>query len=181
MPEDREAFERSLEDFPPELCSAVVDFAILRSSVVGSWFRVTAIPEKTRNLLTVRMVFALAGVPWGPLGEVEPKDQPAVLEAMEDVRAYLADADDRLAATNKHCVEKHLRRAGVVSPHLLTTAYAPVPVEFRMRELYESMVPFAATALRETRRDESQSKLDELVSVIASLERKYDLSVPGSR
>ena len=60
-------------------------------------------------------------------------------------------------------------------------AYASVPIEFRMRELYESMVPFAAMALRETRRDESQPNLDELVSVIASLERKYDLSVPGFR
>ena len=48
-----------------------------------------------------------------------------------------------------------------------------------MRGLYESMVPFAAMALRETRRDENRPGLDELVSVLASLERKYDLSVPG--
>ena len=181
MPGDPDAFERSLEDFPPELCSAVVDFAIFRASVVGSWFRVTAIPEETRNLLTIRIVFALAEVPWGPLGEVKPEDQPAALEAMENVKAYLANAGDRLTMTNKHCVENHLQRAGVVSPHRFTTAYAPVPIEFRMRELYESMVPFAAMALRDTRRDESQPKIDELVSVIASLERKYDLSVPGFR
>ena len=181
MPGDPDAFERSLEGFPPELCSAVVDFAIFRSSVVGSWFRIAAIPEKTRNLLTIRIVFQLAGVPWGPLGEVKPEDQPAALEAMEDVKTYLANAEERLGMVHKYCVENHLQRAGVVSPHLLTTAYAPAPVEFRMRELYESMVPFAATALRETRRDENQPNLDELVSVIASLERKYDLSVPGSR
>lgn len=60
-----------------------------------------------------------------------------------------------------------------------TTAYAPAAIEFRMRELHESMVPFAAVALRETRRDEHQPHLDELVSVIASLERKHELSVPG--
>ena len=181
MPGDADAFERALEDFPPELCSAVVDFAIFRSSVVGSWFRITTIPEKSRNLLTIRIVFALAGVPWGPLGEVKPEDRPAALEAMEDVKAYLADAEERLGMVHKHCVENHLRRAGVVSPHRFTTAYAPVPIEFRMRELYQSMVPFAATALRDTRSDENQPNLDELVSVIASLERKYDLSVPGSQ
>ena len=180
MPRDRDAFERALEDFPPELCSAVVDFAIFRASVEGSWFRLTAIPEKTRNLLTIRIVFALAGVPWGPLGEVKPEDRPAALEAMENVKEYLADAGDRVAMTNKHCVENHLQRAGVVSPHGFTTAYAPAPIEFRMRELYESMIPFAAMVLRETRKDENRPNLDELVSVIASLERKYDLSVPGS-
>ena len=179
MPEDRDAFARALEDFPPELCSAVVDFAIFRSSVVGSWFRVTAIPEKTRNLLTVRIVFARAGVPWGPLGEVESEDQPAALEALEDVKAYLADAEARLGTVHEHCLENHLRRVGLVSASRFTTSYAPTPVEFRLRELYESMVPFAAMALRETRRDESQPNLDELESVIASLERKYDLSVPG--
>ena len=179
MPGDQDAFERSLESFPPELCSPVVDFAIFRSSVVGSWFRITAIPEKTRNLLTVRIVFALAGVPWGPLGEVKPEERPAALEAMANVKAYLADAEERLGMVHKHCVENHLRRAGVVSPHRFTTAYAPVPVEFRMRELYQSMIPFAAMALRDTRRDENQPNLDALVSVIASLERKYDLSVPG--
>ena len=119
MPGDRDAFERSLEDFPPELCSPVVDFAIFRSSVVGSWFRITAIPEKTRNLLTVRIVFALAGVPWGPLGEVKPEERPAALEAMANVKAYLADAEERLGMVHKHCVENHLRRAGVVSPHRL--------------------------------------------------------------
>ena len=145
---------------------------------MGSWFRIAAIPEETRNLLTIRIVFALAGVPCSPLGEVKPEDHLAALEAMENLKEYVANAEDRLTMTNKHCAENHLQRAGVVSPLRFTTAYAPVPIEFRMREPYESMVPFAAMALRKTRRDEDQPNLDELVSVIASLERKYDLSVP---
>lgn len=151
-----------------------------KGAVMGSWIRIAAIPEKTRNLLIVRIVFALAGVPWGPLGEVWPENRPAALEAMEEEKAYLADAGDRLAMTHMHCVENHLHRGGVVSPHRFTTAYAPVPIlEFRMRELYRSMVPFAAMALREMLRDEDRPDLDELVSVLASLERKYDLSDPG--
>ena len=174
-------FEQSLNEFPPELCSAVVDFTLFRGQLARSMFRGTGIPAKMRTLLTARIIFELAGVPWGPLGEVKPEDQPAVLEAMDRVEEYLANAEERLGMVHKHCVENHLRRAGLVSVNRFTTSYAPTPVEFRMRELFESLVPAAAWILKLSRASERQDELADLETIIASMEQKYDLSVPGSR
>ena len=180
MPEAPDEFERSLESFPPELCPAVVDFTLFRGQLVLSAFRGTDIPEEALRLLTIRIVFELAGVPWGPLGEVKPEDQPAALEAMQDVKKYLANANERLSMVHKHCARTHTQATGLVSTADFTTAYAPTPVEFRMRELYQSLVPAAAWILKLSRASESQDELADLESIIASMEQKYDLSVPGS-
>ena len=180
MPGALDEFGQSLQSFPPELCPAVVDFALFRSQLVQSVYKGTDIPKKKQNLLIAHILFELAGVPWGPLSEVKPEDQPAVLEAKDHVKEYLANAEERLGMVHRHCVENHLRRAGLVSVNRLTTNYAPTPIEFRMRELYESLVPVAAWILKLSRESARQDQLADLESIIDSMEQKYGLSVPGS-
>ena len=177
MPAALDEFEQSLESFPPELCPAVVDFALFRSQLVQSLL-LDGLSEDLARVLMSRIIFQVGDVPWGPLGEVEPEDQPAALEAKDHVKEYLADAGERLVMVHRHCVENHQRRAGVVSAIRFTTNYAPTPIEFRMRELFESLVPATAWILRKSRESERQDRLADLESLIDSMEQKYDLSVP---
>ena len=182
MPDSLEAFEQTDASLQIDLCTAIVDYAIFRSTVVVALFR----PEFNRratSLLTMRIMFDLSGVEWSPLDDVNPEDQPAVLRASDNLKQVLKQHGEWLTGRHKFCTNNHAGAMGLHSAHELVPNYGPVPLEFRLRNFYQSQAPFLGWVVAHLRENESQlspqnfQELEELEALIASIERKYDLSM----
>ena len=182
MPDSLEEFEQIPASLQIELCAAVVDYATFRSIVVRAFFG----PEFGRreiNLLSLRIVFDLAGVGWSPLDDVTPEDQPAILSAKDHFKQFMKQNREWLKKGHKYCLDNHLAAIGLFSHYELVQTYGPVPLEFRLREFHQSQAPFLAWVVAHLREHESQLSpenlvaLHELEALIASIERKYYLSM----
>ena len=96
LPDPPDEFERSLESFPPESCSAVVDFVVFRSTLVQGFSH----PDngaKVANLLILRIVFDLAGLPWVPLSALTTEQMAAATEKRDFLKKYLRESRGRMS------------------------------------------------------------------------------------
>ena len=180
LPDPLDEFERSLESFPPESCSAVVDFGIFRSTLIQAFFQ----PDNRKevvNLLSLRVVFDLAGLPWVPVSALTPEEGAVAIEKRDFLVKYLRESEDRLLLVYTHCLDNHAGALGLVSVSRFTLNHAPAHIDIRMLRLFESLVPVTGWFLRTARESGRKEDLEELESLIDSMEQKYHLSVPGSR
>ena len=124
----------------------------------------------------MRLMFDLADVKWVPLDEVSPEDQPRVLQAKDDLNRFFKDSLDALLSKYAICLPWFLAESLAAdpefefNPYTLTSNYASVPLEFRLRELFQSQLPAVNWLLDNTRESEERDSLRELIQ---SMKRKY--------
>ena len=184
MPESLEAFKRAPESLQRELCPAVRDLALSRSIVIRALFH-PDFNEDWANLWILRIVFDQAGVEWMPLSDVAPEEKPALFREKDELKEFLKQRWAWLSERYRYCLVSQEAALELVSSYELVSARAPAPLESRLRDYYESQMPFLAWAVAYLRENESRLDaenlvmLEELEALIPSIERKYGLSALG--
>ena len=173
-PED---FGKLPEDSRREVCAVVINYKIFRFVTTEAFLEKSVFGEEGVSSLTMRLMFDLADVKWVPLGEVSPEDQPRVLQAKDDLNRFFKDSLDALLSKYAICLPWFLAESFAADPEFefnpnyqFTPTYASVPLEFRLRELFQSQLPAVNWLLDNTQESEDR---DRLLALFHSMKQKY--------
>ncbi|MYK30661.1 MAG: hypothetical protein F4051_02780 [Boseongicola sp. SB0670_bin_30] len=174
-PED---FGKLPEDSRREICAVVVNYRTFRLVTTEAFLKKGTFGKEGTNSLHIRLAFDLAGVEWvsrDNLNETSPEDQQKTLQASADLTLFLKDSSRALGSKYEICLPWFLAECFEADPEFnpptqLTPTYASVPLEFRLREFFQSQLPAVNWLLDNTRKSEERDNLQEFTQ---SMMRKY--------
>ena len=153
-------------------CAIAVDYSICHSVITRSFLE--AFGQENMNFLFKKLVVDLSGFEWDLVTPLSPEDEEKLHASGYSIHDDMVIRLDAIDERNKYCLEKHPHLVErLVSPYHLLGGYNTVPVEFQLRDLYVSFIPFIQWIQEYI---PSSEQKDHLQIFVESLKRKYLLT-----
>ena len=151
------------------MCLIIIDYQTFRSVVTQVFIKKSFGREALKSLIQ-RLIFDLAEITWVPLDEIKSEDESKLLEIDDSLNSFLGENFNYLIEKYELFLKTEALLS-VSSHYQLTHDYTSnAPVEFRLREYYQSQPPFLSWVLENTLESREKNHLRELIE---SIQRKY--------
>ena len=166
-----EEFKNLPSDVQTSVCSVAVNYSVFHYVIFKSFQK--AFDKDVLKDLFIRLIIDFSGIEWDVFIEFGSEEQKTAydvgLAKNDDHKQYF----DAVFEKAQYCSEHRVIKA-IGSPfHFLVENYNAVPMEFKLRDLYASFVPFIRWIRDNILPSEEKDRLEILIE---SLEGKYLLT-----
>ena len=150
------------------VCLVSMDYTQFRPAMMGAAMKL--LKGRRLGTLIARIFADLSGISWDFKRELSEEEKGKIRQKLGIFKNEQKLRFGYIKEKSVYCIENRLVKGSVT--FAFTEGYASVPMEFRVRDIYRSMVPL----IRWFRENllESEEK-DRLRAIVESMERKYSI------